>query len=172
MGSALSHFNSSLIVRGKVTRLFLNRSSSAQLYHLTSPAICLYTHHPDHFVLPLKNFWLSHMSDWKVLMHDRFNTRLHLFGIHYHWRSASHLCYLLGLSWEHISSTLPFHEIILSSCVYLLGDMNCMFVDRVKDSWLSRCIFQCVCFGECLGFVVCIHCVIFVQCFFKKKKWW
>ena len=65
-------------------------------YHLTSPAVCPHSHPPDLFVLPLKNFWPSRGSLCKVLVHGLFNTRLHSFGIHYLWKSASaRLCRLL-----------------------------------------------------------------------------
>ena len=58
-------------------------------YHLTSPAVCPHIHPPDLFVLPLKNFWPSQGSTWKVLVHDLFKIRLHSFGNHYLWKSAS-----------------------------------------------------------------------------------
>lgn len=35
----------------------------------------------------------------------------------------------------------------LFSCVYTLSNGNCMFVGRVEESWVSRCIFQCACLG-------------------------
>ena len=57
-------------------------------------------------ILQISSFFLSKTSDrpkgqsfWKELVHDLFNTRLHSFGIHYLWKSASaRLCRFLNPS--------------------------------------------------------------------------
>ena len=110
----------------------------------------LHPHQPGFFVL-LGNFWLSHVSASKVLRRDPLNTRLHNFGTHCHWRSASpRLCRRFSLNRNHLSSSLPFRDIILFSCVYIWSNVNGMFVERAKDSCISWWVFffQCTCFGN------------------------
>ena len=102
-------------------------TSLMALYHLTCPVVCPPTHPPDLFTLPLKNFWPSPGSTWKVLVHDLFDTRLHSFGIHYHWRSASApLYHLLSPNQKHVSPWLPFYQISFFGCVYTLCNVKCM----------------------------------------------
>ena len=69
-------------------------------------SLCFYSQQDGRIQLPdsssqkqQQNFWPSHVSTWKLLLHDPFNFWLHLFGIHCLWRSVSpRPCRLLCLN--------------------------------------------------------------------------
>ena len=128
---------------------------------------CPLTHHPDHFSHPLKKLLTIPCVKLKNVGTQSFHNQIPLV-----WNSLLpkitflHLCHLLCLNWKQISCSLPFHEIICSSCVQTFSKLNFVLPERMKDSWLSWCIFQCTRFWECLSFLACIHCVELVFCLF------
>ena len=115
-------------------------------YLLTSPDVCPHTHRPDQFVRPKslhssvcdsssQTFLTSHLPTWKLLAHDPLNIRLHLFRIKCHWRAASPR---LGHFKSQLKTHLLFTAFPWNYLMYLCAhnsDVNCMFVDKLKESW-------------------------------------
>ena len=127
-------------------------------------------HCPDLFILSLRNFWLFHVSTWKVLVFSLFNTRLSCLEFNA-TTASSRPCHLLELSFKHTSSSSYFHD----SYVFVCTPWATLIVCCRQGVGVCVCVCVCVCVGmrACMCICVCVSvcvCVCVCVCVWERER--